>query len=208
MSIWAIVPVKSFKRAKTRLAPVLSPAQRQEISRNFLTHTLEVLKQVDEIQRTLVISRDASVLRLARKHQAYTVTESEHTELNAALTRAADVAAQLGAHAVLIMPSDMPLLDPSDIRQLIAATDEPECITIAPDWRNYGTNALFMRPPRVIPFVFGPGSFENHVTLARDRGVHVEVCRLPGLGLDVDLPEDLALYRKEVGKQIGKQVDR
>jgi 2-phospho-L-lactate guanylyltransferase (CobY/MobA/RfbA family) len=107
MSIWAIVPAKSFKRAKTRLAPVLTPTQRQEISRNFLTHTLEVLKQVHEIQRTLVISRDAAVLRLARKHQAYTVTESDHTELNAALTRAADVAAHLGAHAVLVMPSDM-----------------------------------------------------------------------------------------------------
>ncbi|MBI3241301.1 MAG: 2-phospho-L-lactate guanylyltransferase [Chloroflexi bacterium] len=203
MSIWAIVPVKSFKRAKTRLAPVLSPEERQTISRNFLTHTLEVLNQVPEIQRTLVISRDPAVLRLARKHQAYTVTESERTELNAALTRATDVAAQLGAHAVLVMPSDMPLLDPDDIRKLIAASDEPECVTIAPDWRDYGTNALFMRPPRIIPYVFGPDSFEQHKALARDRGARVEICRFPGLGLDIDVPEDLAKYRKQL-----KQAER
>ena len=204
MSIWAIVPVKSFKRAKTRLSPVLSPEQRQDISRNFLTHTLEILKQVPEIQRTLVISRDPAVLRLARKHQAYTVTESDRTELNAALTRATDAAAQLGAHAVLVMPSDMPLLDPDDIRKLIAASSEPECVTIAPDWRNYGTNALFMRQPGIIPYVFGPESFEHHMALARDRGAHVEICRFPGLGLDIDLPEDLAKYRQQL-KQAGRQ---
>ncbi len=207
MSIWAIVPAKAFKRAKTRLAPVLSPEERQTISRNFLTHTLEVLKQVLEIQRTLVISRDPAALHLARAHHAYTVTESDRTELNTALTRAADVAAQLGARAVLVMPSDMPLLDPDDVRQLITASDEPECVTIAPDWRNYGTNALFMRPPRIIPYVFGPDSFEQHVALARDRGIHVEVCRLPGIGLDIDLPEDLAMYRKQL-QQTGRPANQ
>ena len=57
MSVWTIVPVKPLKRAKSRLAEVLSPAERMELAEKLLRHTLATVQQVPEITGTLVISR-------------------------------------------------------------------------------------------------------------------------------------------------------
>jgi len=198
MSIWAIVPAKPFREAKSRLASALTPSERETLSRTFLIDTLEILKQVHEIQRTLVVSRDPAALRLARERGAFTVAESGAPELNTALARATDVAAHFGAHAVLILPSDLPMLQPVEVRALIALCGERECVAIAPDWRRQGTNALFVRPPRRVPFAFGPGSFDRHMALARDKSVPVEICDLPGFGMDIDLPEDLEMFRAKL----------
>src|SRR5271157_1530384 len=110
MSIWAIVPVKPFSQAKSRLQTVLSPEERTALGRQFLIHTLEVLMQVREISQVLVVSRDSAALTLARARRARTVTEAGAPNLNSALGRATRAALSLGAHAVAILPTDLPYL--------------------------------------------------------------------------------------------------
>ncbi len=198
MSIWAIVPVKPFREGKSRLAGVLSGEERAALSRSLLIHTLDVLHHVQAINRTLVISRDTAALHLAREHGAFTVTESGTPELNAALGRATDVCVSFGAEAVLVMPSDLPLVSAEDIQALIQAAPPTGGMAIAPDRHDSGTNALFLKPPRALRFVFGPDSFIRHMGTAQTQGLAVSVCRLPGFGLDIDLPEDLELYRSSL----------
>ncbi len=193
--MWAIVPVKPFMRAKSRLAAILSPRERAGLSREFLDHALEVLAQVPSIQRTLVISRDSQVLAVARERGAHTVTESGAPDLNAALTRATEAAVQFGAPAVLILPADLPLLTPADVEQMTRAEGDEALVVIVPDRHEKGTNALFVRPPGLIKYAFGPNSFQEHVRRARTACARVKVCRLPGPALDVDLPEDFQLYQ-------------
>lgn len=195
MSIWAIVPVKPLKESKSRLAAALPAAEREAISRSFLVHTLEVLAQVRGIDRTLVITRDFDALSIARKHGAHTVTESGTPELNNALSRASEVAASFGAHALMVLAIDLPLVQPADIEEVLSAAAAPNSVVVAPDRREDGTNAIAMHPPLLIPYAFGNGSFPRHLALARERGVAVRICRSPRLALDVDLPEDLELYR-------------
>ena len=201
MSIWAVVPVKPFKQAKSRLAPVLSSEERESLSRNFLAHTLEMLSQAGQLQRTIVISRDSAVLSAARKQNAHTIAESGGPGLNEALTLATDIAISFGAHAVLVIPSDLPLLTAGDVSELIDVSADADhmSLAIAPDRREAGTNGLFLRPPRLIPYAFGEDSFSKHVFRARWRHAQVEICRLPGFALDVDTPDDLEAYRSLLG---------
>ncbi len=195
MSLWAIVPVKPFLRSKSRLAGVLSPEARAGLSREFLGHALRVLAQVPEISRVLVVSRDPAALALARDLNAQTVTEAGAPDLNRALARATQVAVAERAAAVLILPTDLPLITVADVQALIA-TDRPgPAVTLAPDRHETGTNALFVRPPGLLAYAFGVGSFGEHLALAQAAGAAVRVCRLAGLALDVDQPEDLAVYR-------------
>ena len=197
MSIWAIIPVKPFNRAKSRLKNVLSPQERAALGREFLAHTLEVLAQVPQISYRLVISRDSAALTLARERQARTVTESGTPDLNVALRRASEAAQTLGAHALLILPTDLPLLSVQEVRQMVAEPGMEPVVVVAPDRRGVGTNALFVRPPGVIEYAFGHDSFRRHLAWAERAGARVRVYHSPGTELDVDLPEDWALYQAQ-----------
>jgi len=202
MTLWAIVPVKPLRRSKSRLAKVLSRDKRAELSREMLVHTLSVLADVPEISRTLVVSRDSQALALARENGARTVTEHGSPELNPALARATHVARGYGVSAVLVIPADLPLIQREDVEALLSHAGDPPVIVIAPDRHQRGTNALLSAPPGLIEYEFGPDSFHQHIARAKAAGARVEICTLPSFGLDVDLPEDLAILQAQIDPQV------
>lgn len=193
MSVWAIVPVKPFLQSKSRLASILSPEARAGLSRDFLTRTLQVLNEISLIKGVVVISRDPEALALARAWGARAIVEPDASDLNEALTLATAHTVENGASAVLVLPTDLPRLSAAAVSQLIDSDITP-LIRLAPDRHGFGTNALFMRPPNLISYAFGPGSLQRHQALAARAGVPARLCPLPALELDVDTPEDLRVY--------------
>ncbi len=206
MTYWAIVPIKPLRSAKSRLSSVLTDDERAELSQKMLVHTLDVLAEVPEIERTLVISRDSQALSLARRHGARTLTERGTPQLNNALVRATLVAQGYSVSGVLVIPADLPLLRAEDVTTLIERAHDPPVVVIVPDRRHSGTNALLASPPGLIEYDFGPDSFERHVHRAEQAGARVEICEIPSIGLDVDLPEDLEFLRD--GLQVNLDMRR
>ncbi len=196
MTLWAIVPVKPLRTAKSRLSAVLTKDEREILSQRMLINTLDLLREVKEIERTLVVSRDTKALSIARKHGARTVTENGAPELNNALARATVVAQQYDISAVLVIPADLPLMRMEDVEKLINSATDPPVVVIAPDRHGRGTNALLSSPPGLIEYDFGTDSFERHVARAKAAGVRLVVYENPSIGLDVDLPEDLEYLRE------------
>jgi 2-phospho-L-lactate guanylyltransferase len=191
MSIWAIVPVKPLRRGKSRLAGMLTEDQRTRLNRCLLEHVLTTLNEVSEIEHTLVVSRDPAALALTREMGGRTVLEDGAPQFNIAIQRATMVAKAHGAHAVLILPADLPLINAPDIRQLLKRGKTSPVVVIAPDRREDGTNGLFVNPAGLIEYGYGPGSFLRHSERAQQAGAQLEIIRSPVLGLDLDLPEDL-----------------
>ena len=198
---WAIVPVKPLYRSKSRLSQVLSPAEREELSRTMLEHTLEVLSTCEGIHGVLVVSRDPAALAVAREYGVNTVQESGSPELNDALERASQVVTAWGAKRVLILPSDLPLVTLADLQSLLANGHHVRQVVVAPDRREDGTNALLMKPPGLFEFAFGIGSFSRHLQRAAAAEAIVSEYRSDSLALDIDLPEDLELYRELVAAE-------
>jgi len=198
MTLWAIVPVKPLRSAKSRLSGVLTRDEREILSQRMLINTLDLLGEVKEIERTLVVSRDSKVLSIARKHGARTVAEHGAPELNNALVRATVVAQQYDTSGVLVIPADLPLLRMDDVEKLIFSATDPPVVVIAPDRHGSGTNALLSSPPGLIEYDFGPNSFERHVERTKAAGARLVVCEIPSIGLDVDLPEDLEYLRENL----------
>ena len=196
MTLWAIVPVKPLRTAKSRLSSVLTRDEREILSQQMLINTLDLLREVKEIERTLVVSRDTKALSIARKHGARTVTENGAPELNNALARATVVAQQYDISGVLVIPADLPLMRMDDVEKLISRATDPPVVVIAPDRHGSGTNALLSSPPGLIAYDFGTDSFERHVARAKAAGVRLVVFENPSIGLDVDLPEDLEYLRE------------
>jgi 2-phospho-L-lactate/phosphoenolpyruvate guanylyltransferase len=200
MSLWAIVPVKPLRRGKSRLAGILSQDERANLNQTLLAHTLDTLKATPEIEQVLVVSRDTAALALAREHGARTVQENGAPHLNVALARATVVAHNYATRGVLIVPADLPLITPQDIRYMLEFANETPVVVVAPDTRRQGTNALLVCPSGLIEYDFGPGSFQRHCERARQAGARLEICELPSLALDMDLPEDLEQVSKELNK--------
>ncbi len=198
MTLWAIVPVKPLKRGKSRLAGVLSQDERAALNQYLLAHTLDTLRATPEIEHVLVVSRDPAALALAREHGARTVQENGAPQLNVALTRATVVARNYATRGVLVIPADLPLITPQDIHAMLEFVHDPPVVVVTPDRHRKGTNALLVCPVGLIPYNFGPDSFQRHCDLAIKAGARLEICELPSLGLDVDLPEDLEMVSEEL----------
>ncbi|MBC8508429.1 MAG: 2-phospho-L-lactate guanylyltransferase [Chloroflexi bacterium] len=199
MTIWAIVPVKPLRRGKSRLAGVFSEDERAELNRHLLENTVRTLKTISEIEHVLVVSRDQSALALARDLGARTVLENGAPHLNVALERATIVAKTYETRGVLVLPADLPLITPEDINMMLERATDPPVVVVAPDRHERGTNALLVCPAGLIEYHYGDDSFTKHCELAKDAGARVEVCELPSLTLDLDVPEDLALLEERLG---------
>jgi len=198
MTLWAIVPVKPLRHGKSRLSGTLSEDERTQLNESLLEHTLETLANLKELEQVLVVSRDPHALAIARKHGARTVREDGSPHLNTALARATIVAKLHATRGVLILPADLPLLTRDDILALLERAANPPVVVIAPDRHEKGTNALLMSPAGLIEYDFGEGSYQRHCKRAKKAGARLEIVKLPSLGLDLDLPEDLELIREQL----------
>jgi len=199
MTLWAIVPVKPLRRGKSRLAGTLTEDERAELNRLLLEHTLKTLSELKEVDQVLVVSRDPSALAIARAHGARTVQEDGSPQLNTALKRATVVAQVYASQGILILPADLPLLTREDVIALVERAAQPPVVVIAPDRHEKGTNALLISPSGLIEYDFGENSFKRHCERAKNAGARLEIVDLPSLGLDLDVPEDLALIEEKIG---------
>jgi 2-phospho-L-lactate/phosphoenolpyruvate guanylyltransferase len=190
--LWAIIPVKPLREGKTRLAHLLSPAERAALMSCLLERTLAAV-QPTAVSQILVVSRDEAVLRQARAAGVATLREARPFTLNAALTQARDLAARQGADSVLILPADLPLVQTADITTLLnTARRRPDrpLMAICGDETQQGTNALLLTPPAPFTFQFGPGSFARHLDEAEENGRIVRVVNGRSLQFDLDTEAD------------------
>lgn len=188
---FAAVPVKDLLGTKSRLAPLLDPGSRAGLTLYMMKRVVRAMLCAGIPSANLcVVSPDRLVLDTAA--EAGAVPRLQRTRgLNPALEEAREWAGARGADSILVLPADLPLLRAEDVRSLLA-TGEGSPVALAPDAGETGTNALLLRPPDVIPFLFGSGSRQTHLQAARRRGLEARECRLPNLSFDIDTVEDLS----------------
>jgi 2-phospho-L-lactate guanylyltransferase len=190
-----IVPHRGLEAAKTRLAPMLDPDEREELAGQLLLHVLrEALAASDDV---VVISPARSLTELVESTGARLVVQ-RGMGLNQGLDQARSDALFDDISELAVLHGDLPNLQASDVTALVSGLppDGGAGVTIAPDRAGTGTNGLALRPPGVINFRFGVGSFAAHLAEVERAGVHLTVVDRNGLAFDLDTPEDLARWRE------------
>ncbi len=191
--IFAVLPVKDPRNAKQRLEGFFPAKTREKLARILYQQTITALSQASGIDRILVVTSDAEIAAHARQTGALVIEESRQLSHSASADAACRTAMEMGAETALLVPIDVPLVEPSDFERLAAAgMSLRPGVVIVPSADGAGTNALARTPPDVIPSCFGPGSFQAHLGQARTRAVVADVLRLPGLMFDIDTPADVA----------------
>jgi len=197
MNLWALVPIKPFHAAKTRLRSVLSDSERLEMSKALFQKTMLVLEQVEGIVGIAVVSAERVACSAFQKPCLW-IEEAGVYGLNAALHLATIALQSAGAEGLLIIPADLPLLDKDSIENMIQRATIGDGMVIAPDRRRDGTNALLVKPPGLITYAFGAHSFARHVMAAQKNNIDPCIVENEILALDLDIPEDLALFQKTI----------
>jgi len=183
------VPVKSLQRAKTRLAPILSPLERAALTLAMLEDVLDSTLAVAGWE-TWVVSPDEAVLEVAARRRARPVAE-EKPPLSAAVRQVELEAVEGDADALAVLLADLPLVTAEGLQDALRTLGS---IVVAPSQDGVGTNLLLRRPPRVIGARFGRDSLAKHRAGAEAKGLPVSVVDRPELTGDIDTPKDVLSF--------------
>ncbi|MGO9957068.1 MAG: 2-phospho-L-lactate guanylyltransferase [Solirubrobacteraceae bacterium] len=192
MTTIAILPIKTVDDAKQRLREALDPTPRRALVEAMFSDVLVALRRSKLVDQVLVVSSDHGAQRIAGGYGAMVLEEDDHGHSHAAARGVAYAIEELGAERALMVPGDCPLLDPTELDDLIATTVGSPSVLIVPDRHGTGTNAMLLTPPDALEPSFGPGSHDRHTRNATAAGIEARSIVVPSLGLDVDTPEDLA----------------
>jgi len=185
---WALVPVKKFSRAKSRLAEILFGQERERLAQAMLCDVLRNLAATLSIDGIAVVSSDPEALSVARTFGAATITDPQEAGVNKAVQHGLD-AFQSYARRVVIVPADIPFARPQDFANVVELLSHTP-IVLVPALHDGGTNALAMRSPDLLKPQFGEESFRQHRRAARQRHLGCSVLKSDGIGRDIDCPSD------------------
>jgi 2-phospho-L-lactate guanylyltransferase len=198
MKTFAIVPVKRFENAKTRLSTMLDKDDRIRLSYLMLEDTLKILSGVSSLTQLLIVSADKRAEEIATKHGANFLFEEKEKGVNSAVALADSYCMKEAADATIVIPHDLPLLVAIDVsRACELAENESRCIVICPSLRYDGTNMLLRKPPSVIATFYDTDSYNMHVKAAIKLGIPVKHLLSKTVMYDIDTPEDALQLTKE-----------
>lgn len=174
-----LIPIRSFDDAKSRLAEVLSPQDRVELSRWMAGRVVTAAGDLP----VRVVTDDIDVAAWARSIHAGVVAPGVRG-LNASVQSAASTAGDLGYTRILIAHADLPDADDLD------AVDGPGFRIVA-DRHGDGSNVVSLPTGTDFRFAYGPGSLDRHRREAARVGLEITELPIAALAWDVDGPDDL-----------------
>ncbi|GIU90589.1 MAG: hypothetical protein KatS3mg010_1688 [Acidimicrobiia bacterium] len=180
-----VVPVRSFRHGKGRLARVLDDDARVALARDMANAVIGAARG----RPTVVVSSDPEVAAWCAAHGIDRIDDPGSLDASADAGRR--WARARGLPRVAIVHADLPFASTLDA----LAVDDERVAVVVPDHREDGTPALSVPSDAPFRFAYGPGSFARHVTEAERCGLVVSVVRDAALAFDVDVPEDLEHLR-------------
>ncbi len=175
-----LLPVKSFRQAKVRLAGALTDADRAALARTMATTVVAAAAPLP----VHIVCDDDEVAAWATTVGAEVIWRPGHG-LNRAVTDGVEHLASIGFDRVIVAHADLP-----HARDLAWVADF-DGVTLVPDRRDDGTNVACVPARSGFVFAYGPGSFARHQAEVARVGLALRIEREPRLAWDVDTPADL-----------------
>jgi 2-phospho-L-lactate guanylyltransferase len=202
-----LVPVKNLANAKQRLSEVLSPQMRRELAQAMCADVLETLSQWPSRPSVAVVTGDPFASDLAKRLNFDVIADDSSPGETGAIEMATAICRERGAGWSMVLPADIPLIEVEEL-QKIADSSPARGSVLVPDSVGRGTNAAWRAPADLFPLRFGNDSFLPHLASAKATGLPCVVLELPGIGLDVDRPEDLEALAAASGERHSQKLVR
>jgi 2-phospho-L-lactate guanylyltransferase len=201
----AIVPVKTFSNAKTRLG--LSPIQKEKICEIMLEEILQTLSISPQIDKIVIITKDKKALDISKKFDIIQIIDNNETGVNDAVALADDYLLKNDFDTSIVFPQDIPYIKTQDIEFLLKFKGNSNFAIIVPSRRFDGTNALVRNPVNLMKTHYDEDSYKIHMSAAKEKTRDVSMVFIKRIMWDVDNMEDLKFLlsqneKPEVSKKI------
>ena len=210
MKIAAIIPVKTFSLAKTRLD--LSSQQKEDLCKIMLEEILHVLSISPQIEKTIIVTKEEKAIELGKKYKAIVIPDNEEKSVNSAIVLADKYLLENQFDASIVFPQDIPFIKTQDIDFLLNYKVPPNFVIVVPSRRFDGTNALVRMPIDLMTTHYDEDSYKIHMNTAKKYTRNVSLIFVKRIMLDVDNIEDLKFLldqneKPEIVKKIKNMLD-
>jgi len=195
LKIAAIIPVKTFSKAKTRLN--LSLDQKLELCKIMLEEVVGTVFNYKKIDKILVVSKDEEALKLTKKFGAIDIFDNEESGVNHAVSLADVYLEKNDYGASIVFPQDIPFLQEEDIDILLNYQKYPKSVVIVPSRRFDGTNALLRTPVNLMETHYDEDSYKIHLDVGKSLTSNTSLVLLRRIMMDIDNNEDLEFLLKQ-----------
>jgi len=194
----AIIPVKSFSKAKTRLT--LSSEKTIDICKLMLNEVLQTVSSASKIDNIIIVSRDESVFNIGKKFGVIEVFDESESGVNNAISLADDYISDSEFETSVILPQDIPFFNSSDIDNLFSFFQKNSVI-IVPSRHFNGTNSLVRNPTKIMTTRYDEGTYKSHIEQAKSNNIDFSLLLIRRLMLDVDTQNDIEFAIKQNEKE-------
>jgi 2-phospho-L-lactate guanylyltransferase len=198
LKIAAIIPVKTFSLAKTRLN--LSAQKKEELCKIMLEEILHVLSISPQIEKTIIVTKEKKAIELGEKYNAMIITDSKEENVNAAVALADRYLLENQFDASIVFPQDIPFIKTQDIDFMLNYKTPPNFVIVVPSRRFDGTNALVRMPTNLMTTHYDEDSYKIHMNTAKEHTRNVALVFVKRIMWDIDNIEDLKFVLEQVEK--------
>ena len=193
----AIIPVKTFSQAKTRLN--LPQDCKEEICSLMLKEVLRTISNCKVVNQIVLVSKDESALKIGRQFNSVEIFDNE-SGVNNAIYLADDYLSDKTSDCSIIFPQDIPTMTSSDIEMLLGFIKCTNSVIIVPSRQFNGTNALVRYPSGLMQTRYDMGSYTHQIDAARTKTKNISIALIRRMMLDIDDESDLAFMLKQNNK--------
>ena len=191
---WAVVPVKGLTESKTRLSPHLQGDKRKTLVEALLADVLSSIVRSKVYGTIMVISPDENVASRIRS-QEVSFLKQTGAGLNRAVEQANKLAILGHARSLTTVLADIPLVEPSDFKEILSLGSPGRRVTMAPSMKG-GTNVMLTSPPGAISPSYGRWSYSKHLRRAQANGFNAYSISNSRVSFDIDTISDLRELRR------------
>lgn len=199
MQVAAIIPVKTFSRAKTRLG--LPQDKTEELCTIMLDEVLSVLSGSEHISKTVLVSKDETAFKIGRKYNTVEIFDEHEKGVNEAVALAERYLVNNGTDTSVVFPQDIPMIMPQDVTTLLTFQKLPNSMLVVPSRKFDGTNALVRNPVNVVETHYDEDSYKIHLTTGKSRGIRTSFVLINRIMWDVDDKSDIGFIMRNMEKK-------
>lgn len=210
MKIAAIIPVKTFSNAKTRLD--LSPEKIESLCKIMLEEILQIVSISPQIDKVIMVTKEKKAIEIGKRFDTYTIIDEKEESVNGAVALADKYLLENNFDASIVFPQDIPYIKTQDIDFMLNYKAPPNFAIIVPSRRFDGTNALVRMPIDLMETHYDEDSYKIHMNTAKEHTLNVAMVFVKRIMWDVDNAEDLKflLEQKEkphIAEKIKKMLE-